>query len=259
MSVDGETFRQFVKSQALAWSAAEQQHLLAVLSDIRPKLEPAKDLWPDPIVLVKTTGEEEAGAPHCRGNAIVLPAPFVMQDARRLEPILLHELFHILSRQSPSRQRDLYQIVGFQRCSPLELPPELAQRKITNPDAPHVNCVIAIAQPDGSVLHAAPILQTKQKDYESVQGRTLFGELMFRLVVVVPQGENWQVEPAAVSALLDPAQQPDFQRKIGRNTGYIIHPEEILADNFVHLILRTPALPDPWIVDQLRALLMTSP
>jgi hypothetical protein len=48
---------------------------------------------------------------------------------------------------------------------------------------------------------------------------------------------------------------PDFQEKIGRNTTYIIHPEEILADNFVHLVRQREKLATPRIVEELQKVL----
>ena len=34
-----------------------------------------------------------------------------------------------------------------------------------------------------------------------------------------------------------PEKEPAFLDKIGKNTNYIIHPDEILADNFVRLVM----------------------
>lgn len=60
---------------------------------------------------------------------------------------------------------------------------------------------------------------------------------------------GWQ--PAvggAQSLLLDPNEVADFHAQIGRNTKYIIHPDEVLADNFVHLVLGDEKLASPEIV-----------
>jgi hypothetical protein len=45
-----------------------------------------------------------------------------------------------------------------------------------------------------------------------------------------------------------------FFEQIGRNTRYIVHPEEIMADNF-SLMLFGGTLSNPEIVEALRALL----
>ena len=53
------------------------------------------------------------------------------------------------------------------------------------------------------------------------------------------KGENWSVitDKTGVNSTLDVEDLKDFHRQIGPNTGYIIHPDEILADNFAFLAL----------------------
>jgi hypothetical protein len=46
-------------------------------------------------------------------------------------------------------------------------------------------------------------------------------------------------------------QLKSFSEQIGQNTKYIIHPDEIMADNFVHLIMQTEKLASPKIVEQM--------
>ena len=47
-----------------------------------------------------------------------------------------------------------------------------------------------------------------------------------------------------------------FYEQIGRNTGYIIHPEETLANNFVHLMLKKQDLKNPEIPKKIEQLLL---
>ena len=55
--------------------------------------------------------------------------------------------------------------------------------------------------------------------------------------------------------LLEPRNVPTFFDKIGRNTGYIIHPEEILAENFVLLVNNKTDVPTPRILREMRDVL----
>jgi len=48
-------------------------------------------------------------------------------------------------------------------------------------------------------------------------------------------------------AFLSPGEAPGFFALIGSNTGYIIHPEETLADNFTFMIMEKSDLPNPEI------------
>jgi hypothetical protein len=55
--------------------------------------------------------------------------------------------------------------------------------------------------------------------------------------------------------LVEPAEVLGFIEQVGKNTGYIIHPEEILADNFMMLVLEIKNLPSPEIIEKLRNVL----
>jgi hypothetical protein len=68
---------------------------------------------------------------------------------------------------------------------------------------------------------------------------------------------RWQAVTTPQPTLWRSEDLPDYYRHIGRNTDYVIHPEETLADNFAHLIFQTTDLPDPWIVDRLGRLVGT--
>ena len=46
-----------------------------------------------------------------------------------------------------------------------------------------------------------------------------------------------------------------FYEQVGRNTGYILHPEEILADNFVHIVFNTENVASPDLLMKLKAVL----
>jgi len=83
----------------------------------------------------------------------------------------------------------------------------------------------------------------------------LFKYLQFQLLVVDADGqERWKPHlNDGQPELLNPREVPDFMRQIGRNTSYIIHPDEILADNFVHMVMQTPNRPDPQLIEKIRA------
>lgn len=254
--VSESTFIEYVQQQARPWTAAEQAKITSILKEITPLIAPLKVTWPDTVYMVKTTGLEEANAPHCRESSVIIPQETLKRDTNQLKRILLHELFHILSRNSPELRAKLYAIVGFRETQPIPLPASLAKRKITNPDAPLVNCVIRIEH-DDEPIHVAPVLYSRMEEYDTLANRSLFGELMFQLLRVEQQGNNWvPVLEDGKPILVAPRTQRSFQEQIGRNTGYIIHPEEVLADNFVHLLLETPNLPDRWVIERMRKELM---
>jgi hypothetical protein len=95
---------------------------------------------------------------------------------------------------------------------------------------------------------AAPILLASVDRYDPQEGGTFFRYLQFRLMEVEPHEQGFrailkQGEPI-LHASTDAA---DYLSQVGENTGYLIHPDEILADNFVLLLsndgnVRTPRI-----------------
>ena len=97
------------------------------------------------------------------------------------------------------------------------------------------------------------MLYASVKEYDAKKGGSFFQYLTFRLLVVEKKGDRWQPmlldgEPIVIDAKKEPA----FYEKIGKNTNYVIHPDEILADNFVHLVMEDQDLMTPRIVKEMR-------
>jgi hypothetical protein len=150
---------------------------------------------------------------------------------------------------------ELYRLIGFETCPPITLPASLADRKITNPDAPLVDCTIELKGSDRTYV-AAPILYASADKYDAKAGGSLFKYLTFRLMVVERHEGAWR--PALKenqAVVIDPRKEPAFFDSIGNNTNYIIHPDEILADNFVHLVMGDQNLPTPRIVERMARVL----
>ena len=242
----------FAAAQVVAWTAEEQEALNAAISAVRERLLPFDLPFPASVVLVKTTGKEEGNAAYCRGPVIVLPTHLVRQRPAGLQRLLIHELFHVLSNHNPELRRALYGIVGFTTCEAVPIPTSLRDRKLTNPDAPRWDAYITLTVDDEQV-HAVPILFASTDVYDVQRGGTFFKYLTFRLMAIESVADGWQpILRDGQPRLLDPKSIPSFHDQIGENTTYIIHPDEILADNFVHLVNQTKNLATPEIVTQMR-------
>ena len=48
----------------------------------------------------------------------------------------------------------------------------------------------------------------------------------------------------------------NFFEQVGKNTKYIIHPEEILADNFAFALMNKTGLPSQRIIDEIKSKLL---
>lgn len=59
--------------------------------------------------------------------------------------------------------------------------------------------------------------------------------------------------------MLDPEEVSGFYEQVGRNTGYVIHPEEIIAENFALLVTGKRDLPSPEVIAKIRQVLTTKP
>lgn len=246
----------FVARQARDWSEGEKATLKAILQSFRAKTAGLDLSFPSSVFLLKTTGLEEGRAAYCRGTSIVLPANVLEGDPAELEKTVFHELFHIYRQHHGENRRLLYKIVGFDVCPEIPMPETLRTRKITNPDAPLLDSFIRVLV-GGKRLAATPVLFARTERYDVKQGGEFFAALEFRLMVLDEVDGRYRAATLAGGKpyLLDPREVPDYLAQIGTNTGYIIHPEEILADNFVLLINGTSPVPSPAILRQMRSIL----
>ena len=248
-------WRKSVADEVLDWTAEDQKNVLPALKALPSKLAPLRLPLPKEILLILTSGKEEAGAAYTRANAIVLPKGVTRRTPEQLESLLIHEIFHVLSRHSRDARRELYRIIGFELTAPIELPPQLADRKMTNPDAPGIDCTIQLTA-NGQRLIAAPIIYATPAQFDPQHGTSLFNYLTVRLLVLENRDGKLQVAMKGEQpVVLDPRKVDSFFEQVGRNTDYIMHPDEILADNFVHLVLKRPNLQTPRIVEQMAKVL----
>ncbi len=266
LQADGEATEaallEFLAREVVAWDdaatgndpveATTRTLITQSIERLRPKLESFRIPLPKTVLLVQVSGKEEANAAYTRGTAIMLPKPRIQKlkpDA--LDRLLLHELFHVLSRNAPELRRDLYRIIGFHVCDPMALPPAMADLKLTNPDAPLIDCRIELTD-DGEACWAAPILYSSSATYDAVKKPPLFQYLTFRLMKLEEHDGRWRpLLKEGEPVLIDPAQSKSFADQIGQNTKYIIHPDEVLADNFVFLVMQTEKLPSPEIIERM--------
>ncbi|MEX0818321.1 MAG: hypothetical protein WD070_01975, partial [Pirellulaceae bacterium] len=250
--VTADDLMNFAAEQVVSWSDADRAKMETIIASVAQRFAKFDLPLPPKILLIQTTGKEEGDAAYCRRHAVILPRRYVGFPASQLEPIFIHELFHVLSSHNEPLRHLLYEIIGFKPCPEITLPTPLAEFKISNPDGPTLSYYIEL-ELDGNRRLAVPLLYSPER-FDPEHGRSFFGYLKFRLLVVQQDAGHWSaVEEAGMPILLDPKQTPSFHQQIGRNTRYIIHPDEVLADNFMHLMMQTPDLPNPEIVDKMAA------
>lgn len=272
-----EMYLDYVASQVTEWTAAEIDQLEQIVSDAAEMLAGFEFDLADPIYLVKTTGQEEANAAYTRNrNTIVLPANMVASlwvpadfgdplhdggSQSYLRGVVLHECFHLFSKNNVARRSQLYDIIGYRMTSnEIELPqvgwpradspdtmPEL---KITNPDAPRLDVVIDLEipgqRPDGasSVSTVTPVLMASGP----YDGGSVLAGLGWYFMAVEERDGAWSArcdeDGRPIVYLVEPGSEllAVYERTIGHNfSGELFHPDEVLAQNWT-LVAAEPSL-----------------
>ena len=245
--VTAEEFLAFASRSVRDWREEDKRAVERALGAVAPAVSRLLPTLKGTVHLVTTNGDDEAGAPYTRGSTIVLPAQALQSEPDLLRKIVAHELFHIFSRQHPHMHDALYASIGFKPCS-AQLPPALRSRRITNPDAPVSRHCIDV-QAAGKTVQALPVLFSRTPGYDAARGGTFLDYLAFGLMLVQ---EPLVQEPPAVVGVKEVS---GFFEQVGQNTQYIIHAEEILADNFVLLVLGETDVPSPQVLQRFAGVL----
>jgi len=216
----------YAASQALNWSDKEIEKTKKIIAESAEKIKALnlKFELPNTINLVLSTGNEEGGAVgYTREDYIVLKES---PD----EHLFLHELFHVISRHNPELRNAIYEVIGFEFIGKLEYPNDLAEFKITNPDAPFFEHAAQVKF-DGQD-HKVVLLTIANKPYES---GSFFQYLT--LVFLELDEQNKPILVDGKSKTYSFAEAQNFSELIGKNTSYVIHPEEVSAEHFTMLVL----------------------
>ena len=237
-------YLEFLKTDVSSFDLAESKFVAEVLNKAYRTVQAvAPGIFPDTLRLIKTKGTHYGdGVWYTRGNCIIVPANEV--EAKKTNPFtttVFHELFHVYSRLNPARSAELYRLIGFtgMNLEQLRLPTRLAERVLYNPDGVNFAQRITLQQPDGSRVEAIPIIYSKHLGLLAGQNE-FFGYVEFNLFPITANADStWQVgvKDDGYSSPLQLDSQPDFFQQIKDNTGYIIHPDEVLADNFSFLMV----------------------
>ncbi|UCD67408.1 MAG: hypothetical protein JSW48_11225 [Betaproteobacteria bacterium] len=240
----------------LDWTKADQNRLRPLLLRLANALNGYDLPLPPTVLLIKTTGQEELGEGHTRGNAIVLPSHSLAKDDNTLLFLLAHELFHVMSRYDARFRRQAYALVGYRIGPELRLPAAIAPLQITNPDAPRHDSFIDVFV-DGQPVAVVPVLLSRSAVFDPEIGERLDDYWMLRFLAVEEAPAGGAPTPQlrnGAPLLLGLRQIRGLTEQIGRNTRYVIHAEEVLAENFAFLVTGE-TVAEPQRVEALRRLL----
>lgn len=238
-----------MRRQLREWTTEEKQLILQECKKIDQLIMENKFSirFPDKIHFIKSGMADEGGAAgYTRGNCIVLKEDLALLNANNLQNLIIHELFHILTRHNKNFRRDLYRIIGFELMNEVAYPESIKAFKISNPDAPFKDSYIDL-QKDGKKIQCMMILYSK-REYST---GSFFDYIQIGLLKL--KGENTKEADLkdGKPVIYTLNEVKGFFEQVGSNTGYIIDPEEALADNFIYAIQGKKELPSQWIVDNI--------
>lgn len=256
-SVSESDFLEFAAAAALDWEQHEKDLVESAFRKIKSAITRLSLPLPMRIYLIKTSGKEEGNAAYTREKAIILPKSRLASSEREVQRLLAHELFHISSRWRPKLAKQLYESIGFHYCGEIAFPANLASRKITNPDAPKNDHCIRL-EIGSEQVWALPILFSRVSQYDTTRGGEFFQYLQLALLLVErPANDSAPLVlyDSKGPRLAELEQVSGFFEQVGQNTKYIIHPEEILADNFALLVLGQRNVSSPEILEKIERVL----
>lgn len=233
-----KSYKKMLQDDLQAFSKEETktvEKIFAKALEMCYKIDPKMQL-PE-ILLIKTKGAYYGPSVYyTRDNSIVIPAPMLKLDASG-ENIgflrtMLHEIFHVYSRYNKDKRDALYQRIGFERLPNLALSEFLKERVLYNPDGVDLRYAITVKDQNGRSFKAIPAIYSKHKTYRK-EVPAFFSYLTFQLFEIGDRAGMWSVKNKDVGYSVD--EISGFWEQIGENTRYIIHPDEVCADNFVIL------------------------
>lgn len=236
-------YRAYLKTDVESFSDDDVRFLEKVMEKVsRTSTELSPDIFPDTLKLIKTKANHYGeGVWYTRENCIIIPIDELKRaKTNGFTVTMYHELFHVWSRLHPEKSAQAYRLIGFESLGwdKLQMPPGLAARVLFNPDGVDFAQKIALAQPDGSTIYAIPVIYANSVGW-TAQQTSFFSYLEFNLFRIEKQTDGkWKVlvQEDGYHSTIDVNKEADFQRQIKDNTGYIIHPDEVLADNFSFLM-----------------------
>lgn len=238
----------FIADQARDWRKEDKQRMQEAADSLNSHIK-ALNLsltLPQEIRILKTTMAEKGGAGgYTRMDYIVVEEQIARMKPQQASYLLAHELFHVLTRNNPDFREKMYKLIGFNIVpEEFEVPADLRDVVITNPDVNRFDSyarfrIKSEERPCAMLIYA-------NKPYE---GGSFFNYLTIGLMPL-KDGKAEQKDGKTVIYGIKDAE--NFFEQVGRNTNYIINPEEILAENFAFLLTRKPVTGTPELIEKMR-------
>ena len=227
-------FKAFGVSQMLEFTANEKELISKQIKKMEKTLENQKMSLPfnEEIIFIKSTQKEENGSlAYTHATQIYLGEKLFnyleSENIRKkfyFEKVFWHELFHCMTRSNKKFRKDMYEIIHFKVMEKdFTIPKSVYEISISNPDVENHDSY-ATFNINGKNIDCYMVL-TASKPFEQ-PGDSFFHCIQSAIVPINSKGEFYLPEDAI-----------NFWEIFGKNTNYVIDPEECLADNFSYAIL----------------------
>lgn len=234
-------YKSYLRTEVMNWTDPEKILLNSIFDSIKVQVQRVNpSLMPDDMRLVKIrTNHYGPDVYYTRGKNIMIPENALNRQGARemLEPVMIHETFHVISRYDRELREKIYALIGFfPHLETLDIPTTITDRWLTNPDGISTDYYIQLT--DGETTAKAIPLILSNKSTFTPTNPSFFNYLQFDLFELeestgkIMHGDN-------LSTTLTDGMMPGFFEQIKDNTQYIIHPDEIAADNFIYAVTRS--------------------
>lgn len=243
-------YKAALQDDVLAFTREDKDFIVPILKELGKLIgHISKDFLDTDIKLIKIAGRYYGPSIfYTRENCIIIPKYELMKrDERTMKSLLAHELFHIYSRYHPEKRKALYEMIGFKPLGldldQLEMPENLRNSILLNPDGIDFLNYITLVNKNTNETVNCMLLSSSNFHQFSTPNASYFPHLSTNFYPVEAKTDGAYIvktaeggsSPLEIQAIIE-----SLFDQIGSNTSYIIHPDEILADNFSLLIMSTP-------------------
>ncbi|MDA3731020.1 hypothetical protein PBV87_05840 [Niameybacter massiliensis] len=223
-----EEFKALAQNQGEDFTEEEKQVLEDSLARIQTRFKEIGFDYPlsAEIVFVKSKMGDEFGAvAYTHKNQIYLEGSnleFMKDIPGLLDGLIVHELFHVLSRNDADFRQAIYSVLDFTIADEPDFTPELRAILGSNPDVEKFDSY-AMFNIEGKPTKAVVVTLLKNPYKE---GQNLFDNLSTGIVPYDNPDKYYTID-----------QVSNFWEVFGENSNYVITTEEGIADNFTSAVV----------------------
>jgi hypothetical protein len=250
-------YKQYLRADVTNFSPQDTVRLKRIMNEacaLYNKIEPTAFSYE--IKLIKTHGKHYGNSVYyTRENTIMIPANELKTAITPLNDdillqTLLHEIAHVYTRLNPHKQAALFNLIGFKRAttSGLLVNDSLYKRIFYNPDGIDLAWMMDFKADDGKIVQALPLIYSKYSAFNPEMPNFMdhMGWSYFEAQPTKSGLDIITIGSRQQSTLNTRELPTHFLQKF--NTNYIVHPNEIIADNIKLLAFSQK---DPRIIDNL--------